>query len=215
MWDWMFLHLVCDSKFLSSGYQGRSACRWAALPNPGCLSGPNLRKSLWYSNPAKTWHTHTHLRLRGNSLYQCILMGLTFLIWGWQMLHLWPWCSRRALSQVCCSSGHAWPWFYRYFALEDTRKSKAYFTLCFNYASDGARRRRARYLAQTFVSARRSSAPSALCALCPKGRGRSAAPGRPDQTLGSGQNSPRPTAINFTQAQAWVTWSIWPSVMTV
>lgn len=60
MWEWMFLHLVCDSNFLSVGYQGRSACRWAASPNPGCLSGPNLRKSLWHSNPAKTWHTHTH-----------------------------------------------------------------------------------------------------------------------------------------------------------
>lgn len=40
-------------------YQGKSACRWAALLDPGCLSGPNLRKSLWYSNPVKTWHIHT------------------------------------------------------------------------------------------------------------------------------------------------------------
>lgn len=77
-----------------------------------------------------------------------------------------------------------------------------------------ARWRTTRYLAQTFVSARRSSAPSALCAPCLKGRGQSEAPGRLDRTLGSGQSSPQPTATNFTQAEAQVTSSVWATVRT-
>lgn len=79
----------------------------------------------------------------------------------------------------------------------------SYFTYPVIDTRYGARRRRTHYLAQTFVSARRSSAPSVLCAPCLKGRGQSAAPGRLDRTLGSGQSSPRPTATNFTQAEAF------------
>lgn len=52
-------------------------------------------------------------------------------------------------------------------------------------------------LARAFVSARRSSAPSVLCAPCLKARGQSAAPSRLARTLGSGQSSPQPTAINL------------------
>lgn len=71
MCEWMFLHLVCDINYWASesqlkesdqwrcyewSYPGMSACRWAALLDPGCRSGPNLRKSLWHSNPVKIWH---------------------------------------------------------------------------------------------------------------------------------------------------------------
>lgn len=57
-WVWKSHFKELEQQCYEWSYQGKSACRWAALLDPGCLSGLNLRRSLWYSNPVKTWHKH-------------------------------------------------------------------------------------------------------------------------------------------------------------
>lgn len=132
------------------------------------------------------------------------LQTLTSLRWEWPKQHPWLWCSRTEQSPACCSSESSWPWSYRYCALRRDKHVKVkglplQWTKKHSLTSlFGCKQRKLLYLALTFASAHRSSAPSGLFSPCPKERVRWAAPGKHGQTLNSGQSNPRPTATNFT-----------------
>lgn len=201
---WCFIfeswsHKLCrfsDDAACDWSYRGKSACRWAASLDPSCLSGPNLRKSLWYSNPVKTWHTHK-LKTMWKLIVPMHLVGIYF-----SDMRV---ANAASLALMLQERAEPSLLFLRariamILQILRTERHQEINGLTLHTKGGFEGWGRTHNLARAFVSARRSSAPSVLCAPCLKARGQSAAPSRLARTLGSGQSSPQPTAINFKEA---------------